>query len=59
MYFFISKKKKLIVVIDEYPYLREQVVECDSVFQKTIDSYAMNSKMKLILCCSYVEIYAR
>ena len=51
-----SEKEKLIVVIDEYPYLREKVVECDSVFQKTIDSYAMSSKMKLILCGSYVEI---
>ncbi len=47
---------KIIVVIDEYPYLREKIAECDSVFQKVIDSYAMNCKMKLVLCGSYVDI---
>lgn len=51
-----SQKEKLIVVIDEYPYLREKIAECDSVFQKVIDTYAMNCTMKLILCGSYVEI---
>ena len=51
-----SVSEKIIVVIDEYPYLREKIVECDSVFQKVIDSYAMNCKMKLILCGSYIDI---
>lgn len=51
-----SQEEKIIVVIDEYPYLREKTVECDSVFQQVIDKYAMNCKMKLILCGSYIEI---
>lgn len=51
-----SVKEKIILVIDEYPYLREKIQGCDSVFQKIIDTYAMNCKMKLILCGSYVDI---
>lgn len=54
-----SEKEKIIVVIDEYPYLREKTVECDSVFQKVIDTYAFACKMKLVLCGSYVEIMER
>lgn len=51
-----SLSEKIILVIDEYPYLREKITECDSVFQNVIDTYAMNCNLKLILCGSYVDI---
>lgn len=51
-----SLNEKIILVIDEYPYLREKIVACDSVFQNVIDTYAMSCHLKLILCGSYVDI---
>jgi len=51
-----SANEKIILVLDEYPYLREKINGCDSIFQKIIDAYAMDCKMKLVLCGSYVEI---
>lgn len=51
-----SINEKIILVLDEYPYLREKIQGCDSIFQKIIDTYAFNCKMKLILCGSYVDI---
>lgn len=51
-----SEREKIIVVIDEYPYLREKIMGCDSIFQSIIDAHAMHCSMKLILCGSYVEI---
>ena len=32
------------------------MLECDSVFQNVIDSYAMDCHLKFILCGSYVDI---
>jgi len=54
--FNLSLNEKIIVVIDEYPYLREKIDGCDSMFQQVIDTYAMNSKLKLILCGSYIDV---
>ena len=51
-----SLNEKIILVLDEYPYLREKIQGCDSIFQSIIDRYAMNCKMKLILCGSYADI---
>lgn len=51
-----SVKEKIILVLDEYPYLREKMQGCDSIFQRIIDTYAMSCQMKLILCGSYVDI---
>ena len=50
-----AKSKELIVVIDEYPYLRKVVSGLDSIFQSLIDNNKDSSKLKLILCGSYVE----
>ena len=48
-------EKELIVVIDEYPYLRKVVEGLDSIIQYHIDNYKSTSKLRLILCGSYVE----
>ena len=51
-----SIQEKIILVLDEYPYLREKIQGCDSIFQRVIDTYAMNCRMKFILCGSYVDV---
>lgn len=51
-----STKEKLILVLDEYPYLRETVTGIDSILQSLIDRYRDTASLKLILCGSYVEI---
>lgn len=50
-----AKEKDLIVVIDEYPYIRKVVEGLDSIIQSFIDNNKSTSKLKLILCGSYVE----
>ncbi len=54
--FLKSMKEKIILVIDEYPYIRDKKETLDSVFQNIIDKYKMNSKLKLIICGSYIDI---
>ena len=49
-------EKKLIVVLDEYPYLRENVAGLDSIIQTLIDRYRDTSGLKLILCGSFVDV---
>lgn len=49
-------KERLILVLDEYPYLRETVTGIDSILQSLIDKYKESSSIKLVLCGSYVEI---
>ena len=50
-----SSEKELIVVIDEYPHMRKVIVGLDSIIQILIDNNKSTSKLKLILCGSYVE----
>ena len=50
-----AEDKPLILVFDEYPYLRENVKGLDSILQSVIDKYKDTSKMKFILCGSYVD----
>lgn len=47
--------KEMIIVIDEYPYIRKVVKGLDSIIQSLIDNNKTTSKLKLILCGSYVE----
>lgn len=54
--FELSKKEKLILVLDEYPYLRESVKGMDSILQSLIDSYRDQSKLTLIILGSYVDV---
>lgn len=51
-----SMEEKLILVLDEYPYLRETVTGMDSILQALIDKYRRSSALKLILCGSFVDI---
>ena len=50
-----AQDKELILVIDEYPYIRKVVEGLDSIIQSFIDNNKSTSKLKLILCGSYVE----
>lgn len=50
-----AKEKELILVIDEYPYIRKVTEGLDSIIQFFIDNNKSSSKLKLILCGSYVE----
>lgn len=55
---FLFKKSEqipLILVLDEYPYLRENAKGLDSILQSVIDSNRDSSNMKLIICGSYVD----
>lgn len=50
-----SVEKKLILVLDEYSYIRECVRGLDSILQSLIDRYRDSAGMKLIVCGSYVD----
>ena len=50
-----SEQMPLILVLDEYPYLRENAKGMDSILQSVIDNYKDTSNMKLIICGSYVD----
>lgn len=50
-----ANDKELVVVIDEYPYIRKVVNGLDSIIQSFIDNNESSSRLKLILCGSYVE----
>ena len=51
-----GEKEKLVLVLDEYPYLRETVTGLDSILQALIDKYKDTSALKLVICGSYVDI---
>lgn len=45
----------MIFVLGEYSYLRSVVAGLDSILQVLIDKYRKTSKLKFVLCGSYVE----
>ncbi len=51
-----SKDMELILVLDEYPYLRETIKGLDSILQNLIDQYREEASLKLILCGSFVDV---
>ena len=51
-----GSKHRLILVLDEYSYLRDAIKGMDSILQALIDKYSKISMTKLVLCGSYVEI---
>ena len=51
-----SCHEPLVLVLDEYPYLREVVKGLDSILQALIDRYRDTASLKLILCGSYVDV---
>lgn len=54
--FKMAAETELILVLDEYPYLREKVHGLDSMIQALIDKYRDRSRLKLILCGSFVDV---
>lgn len=54
--FELSTKEKMVLVLDEYPYLRESVKGMDSILQAVVDKYRKDSKLTLIILGSYVEV---
>lgn len=50
-----SEQEPLILVLDEYSYLRENAKGLDSILQSVIDNYKDTSNIKLIICGSYVD----
>lgn len=54
--FKLAENEKLILVLDEYPYLRDSVKGLDSIVQSVVDKYRDSSKCKFIILGSYVEI---
>jgi len=50
--FRLSQKERLILVIDEYPYVARASRSLASTLQMLIDRYKDNSKLMLILCGS-------
>ena len=54
--FSLAKEENIVLVLDEYPYLRENVKGLDSILQSLVDKYREISKLKLIILGSYVDI---
>lgn len=54
--FSYSLKNKIVTILDEYPYVRDENFILDSKIQKVIDEYKTRCKMKLILCGSYIDV---
>ncbi|MBE5996967.1 MAG: ATP-binding protein [Lachnospiraceae bacterium] len=53
--FLLAKEENIVFVLDEYPYLRENVKGLDSILQSLVDKYREISKLKLIILGSYVD----
>lgn len=51
-----SRKEKIVLVIDEFPYLLQSKSLIISDIRDLIDEYCMNSKMKIILSGSLVQV---
>ena len=54
--FSLSTDKKIVLILDEYPYFRENVKGLDSILQSLVDKYRDTSKLSFILLGSYVDI---
>lgn len=48
--------EKIVLAIDEYPYLRDVVKGMDSILQVLLDEYRERSQLSLVLCGSYVAV---
>lgn len=51
-----SINKTIILVLDEYPYLRKNNSAIDSIVQIIVDEYKTRCHLKFILCGSYVAV---
>lgn len=53
--FTLEKKDPLVIVLDEYQYIREIIKGLDSIMQSIIDNNK-KSPIKIILCGSYIDV---
>lgn len=53
--FELGEKEKMVLVLDEYPYLRKAVEGMDSILQSLVDEFRERSKLTLVILGSYVE----
>ena len=51
-----SQERNLILVIDEYAFLRKAVPGCDRILKVQIDKYRENSGLKLVIMISQTDI---
>lgn len=51
-----SLDKTVVLVLDEYPYLRKNNYSLDSIIQTIVDEYKNKCHLKFILCGSYVAV---
>lgn len=51
-----AESRPIVLVLDEYPYLRSVVPGLDSVLQTSIDAHRGNSRLFIALCGSFVEV---
>ena len=54
--FNLSRNENIVFVLDEYPYLRENVKGLDSILQSLVDKYRDETKLKIVILGSYVDI---
>lgn len=54
--FSLSMNENVVFVLDEYPYLRENVKGLDSILQSLVDKYRDETRLKLVILGSYVDI---
>lgn len=54
--FLFKSNKKVVLVLDEYPYLLKKIDGVSSIIQNKIDTYKFDSKLKLILSGSQIDI---
>lgn len=54
--YIVSKDEKIIIIIDEFPYLAETESAIPSIFQKAWDLYLKNSNIYLILLGSSISM---
>ena len=50
-----TETANFILVLDEYTYLRKTVKGLDSILQSTIDKYREKTKVKIIICGSFID----
>lgn len=50
-----AEQEPWIFVLDEYPYAQETVKGLDSILQSLIDQHKDMSKLKLVICGSFVN----
>lgn len=51
-----SIEENIVLVLDEYPYLRSAVKGLDSILQSLVDTYRERAHVKLVLCGSHVDV---